>query len=84
MHPRGVLHRVGDQADLEQIDVGQIAALGVARETAGAVTEREAGHRAAFDCGSRAAVDTGATLKLPLNVWAPGDSVWVKKKPLPA
>ena len=30
MNPRGVLHRVGDERDFEQVEVLQFAALGIA------------------------------------------------------
>ena len=39
MHPRAVLHRVGDQADFEQIDCLQLAPAGIAGEAAGAKAE---------------------------------------------
>ena len=48
MHPRAMLHRVGDQADLEQVHVLQFAPGRIAGEAARAVTERQAGHCAAL------------------------------------
>jgi hypothetical protein len=42
VNPRAMLHRVGDQADFEQFDIGQLAASRIAGEAARAVAEAEA------------------------------------------
>ena len=56
MHPRAVLHRMGDQADFEQIDRLKLTPADIAGEAAGAETETEASHCTAFERGGGTAI----------------------------
>ena len=47
VHPRAVLHRVGDEADFKQFEVEQLAARRTLAAGARAVAERQAAHGAA-------------------------------------
>ena len=56
MHPRGVLHRVGNKANLEQLNIGKLTPCTIAAARADAVAERQPGHRAALQRSRRAAI----------------------------
>jgi hypothetical protein len=61
VHPRAVLERVGDEADLEQLDRRELAALRGQTKGAGAVAEAQPADRAARQqrAGARARVQRG-------------------------
>ena len=71
MDAGAVLHRLGDEADLEQFQVQQVAALGPADEAAGGIAEAQPRHRAALQCLSGAAIDVASVEPLP-----PGNPLW--------